>query len=197
MGWIRCVRCESLRHNFVARTFTLIAPVQPILHWVYCRNKTIPNAPKRYEMQQKMSLGSNGVDWMRSLWKHPTWLRGTNFCINCTSSAHFASSLKQQRNGYKCTQTLRSATKHEFRVQLGGLVAFFAKTSDATLWHELLHYLHQFSPFCTEFTVVIKHTQMHQNTINAPKHEVTVQWGGSGALVVKNYDATSWHDIFH
>ena len=67
----------------------------------------------------------------------------------------------------------------------------------ATLWHELLHYLHQFSPFCTEFTVVIKHTQMHQNTINAPKHEVTVQWGGSGALIAKNYDVTSWHELLH
>jgi hypothetical protein len=44
-------------------------------------------------MQQKMSLGSNGVDWVRSLWKHPTRLRGTYFCINCTSSAHFAPSL--------------------------------------------------------------------------------------------------------
>ena len=25
-------------------------------------DKTVPNAPKQYEMQQNMSLGSNGVD---------------------------------------------------------------------------------------------------------------------------------------
>ena len=46
----------------MALTFALIAPVQSILYRVDCRNKTIPNAPKHYEMQQKMSLGSNGVD---------------------------------------------------------------------------------------------------------------------------------------
>jgi hypothetical protein len=27
----------------------------------------VPDAPKHYETQQKMSLGSNGVDWVRSL----------------------------------------------------------------------------------------------------------------------------------
>jgi len=40
-----------------------------------------------------MSLDSNGVDWERSLQKFLTRHRGTNFCINCTSLACFASSL--------------------------------------------------------------------------------------------------------
>ena len=30
---------------------------------------------------------------------------------------------------------------------------------------------------------------------NAPKHHFTVQWGGSGAFVVKNSDANSRHDF--
>src|SRR6185312_6025947 len=30
---------------------------------------------------------------------------------------------------------------------------------------------------------------------NAPKHEFRVQWGGLGALVAKNSDATSWHEL--
>jgi hypothetical protein len=80
-GWISCIHCEKFGHDFVAWTFTLIAPVQPILHWVYCRNKTLWNAPKHKEMQQKMSLGSNG----------------------------------------------------------DGLDAFVVKTSNVTLWHELLY----------------------------------------------------------
>ena len=101
--------------------------------------------------------------------KIPTWLRGTYFCINCTSSHCFAPSFMQLRNDPKSSQTLRSATKQEFGVQWGGLGAFFAKTSDATLWHELLHYLHQFSPFCTEYTVVTKCSQMHQNTMKRTK----------------------------
>ena len=36
------------------------------------------------------------------------------------------------------------------------------------------------------------------NTLyNAPKHEFRVQWGGSGAFVSKNTDATSWHELLH
>src|SRR6185312_12115698 len=96
-----------------------------------------PNAPKHYEAQQNLSSGSNGVDWLRSLRKLPTRLCGTNFCITCTSLAHFASSLLSKQNIPKCTKTLQ----------------------------------------------------------NAPKREVSVKWGGSGALVAKNYDATSWHDF--
>ena len=40
-------------------------------------------------MLQNMSLGSNGVDWVRSLWKIPMRLYGTNLCIDCTSSTRF------------------------------------------------------------------------------------------------------------
>src|SRR6185503_4660860 len=32
---------------------------------------------------------------------------------------------------------------------------------------------------------------------NAPKCEFRVQWGGSGALVAKNSDVTSWHELLH
>ena len=150
MGWIRCVRCENIRRNFMAQTFAIIAPVQSISHWVYyrnkiipnaprhqemqqkmnfrsnggdsmrslwnirrdfvprtfalnapvqpilhrvsCRNEMVPNAPKHYEMHQNMSLGSNGVDQVHSLRKIQTRLRGTNFCIICTNSVHFAPS---------------------------------------------------------------------------------------------------------
>ena len=47
---------------------------------------------------QKMSLGSNGVDQVRSLQKVQTWHRGTNFCINCTCTVCFATSFMQLRN---------------------------------------------------------------------------------------------------
>ena len=93
MGWIRCVRCENIQRDFVARTFAFIAPVNPILHRVSYSNEMVPNAPKHYETQQKLILGSNCVDQVRSLRKHPMQLRGMNFCINWTSSAHFALSL--------------------------------------------------------------------------------------------------------
>ena len=88
--WVGCIRCEKFQNDFMAQTFALIAPVQPILHQASCINETIQNAPKYYETHQYMSLGSNGVDQLRSLQKIPKRLRGKNFCINCTSSARFA-----------------------------------------------------------------------------------------------------------
>ena len=74
----------------MAQTFALIAPVEPILHQALCSNETIQNAPKHYEMQQYMSLGSNGVGRVHSLRKIPKQRHGTNLCINCTSSTRFA-----------------------------------------------------------------------------------------------------------
>ena len=137
MGWIRCVHCEKLQCDFVARTFVLIEPVQYVLQQVLCSYRTIPNAPKYYETHRNISLGSNGVDWVRSLRKNLKWLRGTNFCINCTSSSHFAPSFMQLRNDPKCTQALWKAPKHEFRVQWGGSGAFVAKMFNMTSWHKL------------------------------------------------------------
>ena len=129
MEWIGCISCKKSQHDFVAQNFALIAPVHPVLHRVSCSYETIPIAPKHYATHQNMSLGSNGVDWVRSLWKIRTWIRGTNFCINCTSSHHFAPSFMQLRNDNRWTQTLWNLPKHEFRVQWGGLGAFVAKKS--------------------------------------------------------------------
>jgi len=132
MEWIGCGRCEKSRRDFVARARALIEPVHTVLHRVPCSYEMIPNAPKHYATHQNMSLGSNGVDWVRSLRKISTWLRGTNFCINCTSSPRFASSFMQWWNDPKCIQTLYNALKHEFRVQGGGLGAFVEKIP---MWH--------------------------------------------------------------
>jgi len=168
MGWMGCVGCEKLQRDFVAQTFALITPVQYVLPQVSCSYKTITNAPKYYKMHRNIGIGSNGVDWLRSLPKIPTWLRGTNFCalvhpvlhrvsccyetilnasthyethqnmslgsngvdqvrslrkittwlcgtnfcINCISSVYFASSFMQLRNDPKCTEILWNRLKH-------------------------------------------------------------------------------------
>ena len=88
VDWVRSL--QKFWCNFMARTSTLIAPVQPVLHRVSCSNETLPNTPKYYETHRNMCLWSNGVDQLRSLRKIPMRLRGKNFCINCTSSARFA-----------------------------------------------------------------------------------------------------------
>ena len=78
-----------------ARTFALIAPVWLVLQQVLCNSEMVPNAPKWKETHQTLSLGSNGVDRERLLRKILTRHRGTNFCINCTSLAHFRAIAKQ------------------------------------------------------------------------------------------------------
>jgi hypothetical protein len=70
------------------------------------------NHPKCTQTHQNMRLGSNGVDHLRSFRKITTWLPGTNFCINWTSSVCFATSFMQLRNDPKCTQILQNAQKH-------------------------------------------------------------------------------------
>ena len=70
---------------------------------------------------------------MRSLRKIQTRLCGM------TSLAHFAPSFVRQPNRPKCTEIVRNAPNHQFRVQWGGSGAFGAKNSDKT----------SFSNFCT------------------------------------------------
>ena len=63
----------------------------------FCRaTKRCRMHPNSTKMQQNVSLGSNGVDRVRSLQNIPTRLRGTNFC---TSSARFAPSFVRKPNG--------------------------------------------------------------------------------------------------
>src|SRR6185503_12803439 len=117
-------------------------------------------------MHQNVSLGSNGVDRVRSLRKIPMRLRFTNFC---TSSARFAPRFVGQQNGPEYTQIVQNARKYQFRVQWGGSGAFVAKNSDATSWHELLH---NFVPFCTEFRKTTKLPRMHPNSTKRTKISV-------------------------
>ena len=169
MGWIECVSCEKLQRDFVARTFALIALIHPIFHRVSCSYQTIPNAPKHYESYQNMSLGSNVVDQVCSLRKITIWLRVTNFCIKFTCSPYFALNFMQLQNSPKSTQPLWNAQKHECWIRGGGSGAFVATNSDKTSWHKILHYLHQFNPFCNKFHAVIKRSQMQPNTTRHTK----------------------------
>ena len=96
INWVvRCVRFEKFWRGFMARTCALILQFQPALHRDSCIDETIQNAPKHYKTHQNMSLRSNGVDRVPLLPKIPMRLRGTNFCINYSSSACFEPSFMQ------------------------------------------------------------------------------------------------------
>ena len=192
MGWTGCVHCEKSRCDFA-----LIALVHPVLHRVSCSYETISNAPKHYEMHQNMSLGSSGVDqvlWLRKITKR---LRGTNFCINCNSSVCFATSscsyekIPNAPKYYEMHQNISLGCNgadwvHSLRrilMWLRGTEFFINCTSSPR--------------FAPSFMQLRNDNKCTQTLWNAPKHEFRVQWGGPGALVAKNYNATSWNKLLH
>jgi hypothetical protein len=153
MGWIACVRCQKFGCEFVARTFALIAPVQPISHRVSCSDNTIQNAPKHYKTHQFMSLASNGVDRVRSLRKTVMRFRVKNFFINCTSSTRFAVT-KQIQNApkqYETNQYLSLGSNGVDRVHSLRKIPMRLNGTNLSI-------------NCTMFRIVTKHCQMHRNT---------------------------------
>ena len=58
----------------MARTFELIAPVQPILYRASCNNETIQNVSKH-------EFRANWVDWVQSLRKILMRLRARTFAL--------------------------------------------------------------------------------------------------------------------
>ena len=123
--------------------------------------------------------------------KIPTRLRGTNFC---TTSARFAPSFVRQPNGPEWTQIEQNEPKCQFRVQWGGSGAFVAKSSTRL----------RGTNFCTtsarvapSFVRQPNGPECTQIVRNRPKHQFTVQWGGSDAFVAKISDMTSWLKLLH
>jgi len=154
--WIVSVRCKKLWHDFVARTFTLIAPIWHILHEVSCSTETVPNAPKRKETHQNMWLGSNGMDRERSLWKILTRQHGTNFCINCKQFGTFSCNSETVPNAPKRKETHQN-------ISLGSN----GKDQERSLWKILTrHHGTNFCINCTRlvrFHAIAKRSQMHPN----------------------------------
>ena len=123
----------------MAQTFVLIATVQYVLQQDSYSDETIPNARKKYNTYWNITLGSYRVDRVCSLRKIPMWLRGTNFCINCTNSPRFAPSFMQLRNdqnGPKHYETHQNMSLGSNGVDQ---VRSFAKNYNVTSWDELLY----------------------------------------------------------
>ena len=142
-------------------------------------------------MQQNISLGSNGADRVCLLRKIPTRLRGTNFC---TSSARFAPSFVRQPNG-------PDATKYYETHQNVSLVS---NGVDRVRSLRIIPTRPHSTNFCTSSARFAPSFVRHPNgpectqiVRNAPEHQFGVQWGGSGAFVANNSDATSRHKLLH
>src|SRR6185436_15289076 len=131
-------------------------------------------------MHQNMSLGSNGVDRVRSLRKTPMRLRGTNFC---TSSARFAPSFERQQNSSECIQIVRNTQKREFRVNWVDWVRSLQKIPTRLRGTNFCTSSARFAP---SFVRQPKDPESTEIVRNTPKHQFRVQWGGSCAFVAKN-----------
>ena len=122
MEWNGCVHWDKFRCDFVARTFAL---VRPVLHRVSKGNQTVPNARKQYETHQNVSLGSDGVDRVRSLRKKSdatSWHKVLHeFGTFCTVFCKATKRSRMHPNGMK------NAPKRQFRVQWSGSGAFVVK----------------------------------------------------------------------
>ena len=87
---------------------------------------------------KNMSLGSNGVDQVRSLRKLQRDFVARNYVLIAPVQyvlQQVSCSYGTIQNTPKYYETHRT---HWYRVQCGGLVVFVAKNLDETSWHELL-----------------------------------------------------------
>ena len=138
-----------------------------------------------------MTLGPNEVNPGCLLRKIMTRLRGTNFC---TSSARFTPSFVRQPNGPGSTQIVRM---HQ-NVSLGSngvdRVLLLRKIPTRLCGTIFCSSSARFAP---SFVRQSNGPECNQIVGTAPKRQFRVQWGGSGAFVAKNYDATSWHELLH
>src|SRR6185312_15035523 len=168
MEWVGCILCDKFQNDFMARTSTLIAPVQLVLQRVSYSYETLPNAPKHYETHQNMSFGSNGVHWVRSLRNILMRLHGTNFCINCTSSTRFAPS-------FVYYETLPNAPKYYETHQNMSLGSY--GVDQVHLLRKSLMRLHgtNFCINCTCSTRLRLVSCSNETLPNAPKHYQTHQ----------------------
>ena len=170
------VHCQKFRCELVARTFALIALVQPISHRVSSSNETIKNAPKHYKTHQFMSLASNGVNRVRSLRKTLIRFCSTNFFINWP--------VQPILHWVPCSnETLSNAPKHYEMLRNMSLVPM--GWIECVLWKKsrcdfraqtcaliapVQPVLHRVSCSNETLTNAPKHYE------NAPKHEFRVQW---------------------
>jgi hypothetical protein len=162
--WLRKIATWLRGTNFCINCTSLVCFATSFMQ---LRNN--PKCTKYYETDRNISLWSNGVDWVRSLQKIPTWLHGTNFCINCTSSVCFVTSFMQLRNNPKCTKYYE--TDRNISLWSNG-VDWVRSLRKILMWLRGTNFcINCISspPFCTEFHAVMKWTQMHPNTMKQTK----------------------------
>ena len=194
-GWIGCVHCNKFWHYFVARTFALVAPVDPVLHRASCSYETIPNAPKTLcnapKHEFRVQWGGLGCEKSR----RELVVRTFALIAPVHTILHWVScSYEKIANAPK-----HYATHQNMCLGSNGWIGcirceksrcdFVARTF--VLIAPVHPVLHRVS--CSYETIL----NAPKHYANTPKNDSRVQWGRLGALVVKNPDVTLWHELLH
>ena len=133
-----------------------------------------PNSPECTQIvrtHQNVTLGSHGVDRVRSLRKNPTRLRGTHFS---TSSARLAPSFIWQPNGPECTQIVRT---HQ-NIYLGSHgVDRVRSLRKIPTRPRGTSFCNSSARFALSFVWQPNGPECNQIVGNEPKHQFRVQWG--------------------
>ena len=146
-----------------------------------------PNTTKTH---QNMSLGSNGVDHVRSLPKIPMQSRGTNFAllapvqpishrVSCSNET-----IQNAPKHYKTHQFMSLASNGVDRVR--SLRKTLMRFRGTNFFINCTSSIHFYQVSCNNKT----NPKCTQTLRNKPILEFRVQWGGSGAFVAKNSNAT-------
>ena len=156
----------------------------------------IKNAPKHYATHQNMVLVSNGVDWVLSLRKIRSWLRGTSFRINYTNSPCFCIEFHAVTKRSEMHPNTMQRTKtwvYGPMWRIGCVRCEKSRRDFVARAFALIALIHP---------VLHRVSCVYEMIPNAPKHYSTHQnmslgSNGLGAFGAKNPDVTSWHKLLH
>jgi hypothetical protein len=164
---------------FVAEnsTASFFAPkvAKTVLQGEFCNVCTVEN--RNYKNATNMSLGSNGVDWVRSLRK----IQLRVFLLQKSLKRSSRASLQRL---YRRKPKLQKRNKHESWVKRGGLGAFVAENSTASFFAPKVAKTVLQGELCNVCTVE------NRNYEKRNKHESWVKRGGLGAFVAENSTAS-------
>ena len=160
-------------------------------HAVTKRSQMHPNTDR------DISLGSNRVDWVCSLWKIQRDFAATTFAL----IAPVHPILHRVSCSYEITPNALKHYETHKKMSLG------SNGVDQVCWLQKITTRFRGMNFCINYTSSVcfatsfmqlrndpKCTQTLWNTL---KHEFRVQWGGLGMFVAKNYNASSWYELLH
>jgi hypothetical protein len=159
--------------------------------------KQLRNNPKCTQTLWNTPKHDFRVQWgdqVCSLWKITTWLHGTNFFL--IEPVRYV--LQQVSCSYEMNPNASKYYETDRNISLGSngvdwvlrKIPMWCGTNFCINWTS--------SPrFAPSFMRLRNDPNCTQTLWNTPNHEFTVQCGGLGAFVAKNYNVTSWHELLY